>query len=244
MQYEFRGRTLQEAIRYATGRTHQVEAKQNRPTTHYIWRTRRDRRVRPEHADREGQIFAWNNPPPGGHPGEDNNCRCRAKSIEDPEKSQFYEAIRIIQAEIAVFAREGIWNDHIRRQYQDDIARAVRDLERAVQSGQLSWGDAARQASQYRNDAVERMRGRSTVVGDRVARALKPSVPSFDEVVERNRRKLVREGGLRDVPFDQLSVSEQDRILRRALERSGVDRAGVSNTLRRFSQAGRGAAGL
>ena len=53
--------------------------KQERPTTHYIWRTRRDGKVRPRHAEREGQIFAWDNPPPGGHPGEDYNCRCTAE---------------------------------------------------------------------------------------------------------------------------------------------------------------------
>ena len=53
--------------------------KQERPTTHYIWRTRRDGKVRSRHAEREGQIFAWDSPPPGGHTGEDYNCRCTAE---------------------------------------------------------------------------------------------------------------------------------------------------------------------
>lgn len=54
-------------------------------STHYIWRTQLDDKVRPEHAAREGRIFAWNNPPPGGHPGSEKNCRCVAVPVEGNE---------------------------------------------------------------------------------------------------------------------------------------------------------------
>jgi SPP1 gp7 family putative phage head morphogenesis protein len=47
-----------------------------RPTTHYVWRTVGDSRVRGSHATRNGQIFAWANPPEHGHPGHEPNCRC------------------------------------------------------------------------------------------------------------------------------------------------------------------------
>ena len=46
--------------------------------THYGWSTAQDRRVRPEHAAQEGQIFAWATPPNTGHPGEAIQCRCVA----------------------------------------------------------------------------------------------------------------------------------------------------------------------
>lgn len=36
--------------------------KQERPTNHYIWRTRGDDKVRSEHAANNGRIFAWNDP--------------------------------------------------------------------------------------------------------------------------------------------------------------------------------------
>lgn len=52
---------------------------QARPTTHYIWRTRGDDRVRPSHAANDGKIFAWDDPPRTGHPGEDYGCRCIAE---------------------------------------------------------------------------------------------------------------------------------------------------------------------
>ncbi len=71
-------------IKYGSGDCKRQEA---RTTTHYIWRTRQDDKVRPEHAANEGKIFAWDNPPPTGHPGEDYGCRCRAEpfNIEDEE---------------------------------------------------------------------------------------------------------------------------------------------------------------
>lgn len=53
--------------------------KQERPTTHYIWRTRDDEKVRPSHAANDGQIFAWDEPPATGNPGEDFGCRCTAE---------------------------------------------------------------------------------------------------------------------------------------------------------------------
>ncbi len=53
--------------------------------TKYIWRTRKDLKVRPKHWDREGIVFDWDKPPEGGHPGEDFGCRCWAEAFEYEE---------------------------------------------------------------------------------------------------------------------------------------------------------------
>lgn len=43
--------------------------------TEYIWRTMQDERVRPSHADKEGERYSWDDPPDDtGHPGEDFQC--------------------------------------------------------------------------------------------------------------------------------------------------------------------------
>ncbi|WNK00085.1 phage minor head protein [Thalassospiraceae bacterium LMO-JJ14] len=49
----------------------------------YIWRTRGDSKVRSAHAERDGKVFDWDNPPEGGHPGEAPNCRCLAEDVKD-----------------------------------------------------------------------------------------------------------------------------------------------------------------
>lgn len=47
----------------------------------YIWHTEQDSDVRSRHAIREGKTFSWENPPVGGHPGEDFGCRCWAENV-------------------------------------------------------------------------------------------------------------------------------------------------------------------
>lgn len=51
----------------------------------YIWRSQDDARVRPAHAENDDRVFAWANPPAGGHPGEAWNCRCMAEPVIDPQ---------------------------------------------------------------------------------------------------------------------------------------------------------------
>lgn len=48
--------------------------------THYFWRTSGDERVRDSHAAKEGNRYAWDDPPADtGHPGDDIMCRCTAE---------------------------------------------------------------------------------------------------------------------------------------------------------------------
>jgi Phage Mu protein F like protein len=63
------------------------------PTTHYVWRTRGDGKVRASHAANNGRIFAWDNPPPVGHPGEDFNCRCTAEPYVRGESEFAYQTL-------------------------------------------------------------------------------------------------------------------------------------------------------
>lgn len=45
--------------------------------TKYTWRTSLDDRVRETHAEKEGQVYEWADPPSDtGNPGEDIQCRC------------------------------------------------------------------------------------------------------------------------------------------------------------------------
>lgn len=46
--------------------------------SHYEWRGAMDARERPEHVALQGMVFAWDRPPPVGHPGEAIQCRCVA----------------------------------------------------------------------------------------------------------------------------------------------------------------------
>lgn len=47
----------------------------------YTWRSVQDSRVRPEHADLNGKVFSFDNPPSEGNPGTPVRCRCRAEAV-------------------------------------------------------------------------------------------------------------------------------------------------------------------
>lgn len=56
---------------------------ENLGVTHYVWRTSGDERVRDRHVELDGQRFAWDSPPPDGHPGNPVQCRCVAEAVLD-----------------------------------------------------------------------------------------------------------------------------------------------------------------
>ncbi|MCI5049111.1 MAG: minor capsid protein [Rickettsiales bacterium] len=62
------------------------EQQQAEGYTHYIWHTVGDNRTRSSHAANDGKVFAWNNPPETGHPGDDYNCRCWAEPYRVPSE--------------------------------------------------------------------------------------------------------------------------------------------------------------
>lgn len=56
---------------------------QNAGVTQYRWRGVLDRRERPAHRAREGQVYSWDSPPPDGNPGQPVQCRCHAEPVLD-----------------------------------------------------------------------------------------------------------------------------------------------------------------
>lgn len=94
--------------------------KQERPTTHYIWRTQGDENVRSSHAANNGQVFARDDPPATGHPGEDYGCRCTAEPY-DPEAA---ESFTISLHGVSDSSTAWDSRDFVRHYYQGD-ARGV-----------------------------------------------------------------------------------------------------------------------
>jgi len=66
--------------------------KQARDSDQYVWRARRDERVRRSHRMNDGRVFSWADAPATGHPGEGYNCRCEAVPyIAGESEFGFYE---------------------------------------------------------------------------------------------------------------------------------------------------------
>lgn len=81
----------------------------------YMWSTSGDERVRESHAEKDGQIFEYTNPPADtGHPGHDFNCRCVAIPVLDDvvsqgskkESSQTKEDVDLSVSEIIAYSQK------------------------------------------------------------------------------------------------------------------------------------------
>lgn len=88
--------------------------KQERPTTHYIWRTRDDEKVRSTHAANDGQVFAWDASPPTGHPGKDYGCRCTA----EPYYPESAESLSIVLQGVSDSEAAWGWEDFKKHYFQ------------------------------------------------------------------------------------------------------------------------------
>lgn len=105
IQYLRKGTAIDISLKVATN---------ERSTTHYIWRTSGDNKVRASHAANNGKIFAWDNPPEVGHPGEDYNCRCTAESYM-PEVNE--SSSQLVTSIVGEGLRRWAWYDFVLHYY-------------------------------------------------------------------------------------------------------------------------------
>jgi SPP1 gp7 family putative phage head morphogenesis protein len=73
-------------------------------TERYIWRSQDDAKVRDSHAEYDDQVFRWEEPPAGGHPGQAHNCRCFAEPIASGSRNDVVLAELALPAEAPVGA--------------------------------------------------------------------------------------------------------------------------------------------
>ena len=125
-----------------------LSIKEQPTTTHYIWRTRGDGQVRPSHAANDGRIFAWDNPPPTGHPGEDYGCRC----IAEPYYPEVDEYMKMVMTGIS--DASPAWRDNIGGDFQDHYRNGDGSPVRLRDTGHLR-----RVVDEYWRQVEERLLG-------------------------------------------------------------------------------------
>ena len=90
-EYKSSGYNLRRITRTETakfnGQLNQLR-QQQAGVTHFVWRDSADERVRPVHAERGGQTFAWADPPDGEIPGSPIQCRCYSEPVLTPQNRQ------------------------------------------------------------------------------------------------------------------------------------------------------------
>ncbi len=151
----------------------QQERQEKAGITKYVWTTSQDERVRPDHADLDGTVQAWDDPPivdqrtgRRGHPGFDFQCRCTAVPVLDDDVETGgappppEPVMQPTQAEIDL-ARRQAESDARRRQLEAEAdararAEAERQAREQVEADRLAREAAARQAADARAEQARR----------------------------------------------------------------------------------------
>lgn len=109
----------------------------------YIWRTAGDSKVRSSHAERDGKIFSWDNPPEGGHPGEDFGCRCTAEPVKVPvpkrkpdqkDCSKFAENLQLAKENVAKIEKELKEVKDLAKPIQDELDELNEEIRQTEES--------------------------------------------------------------------------------------------------------------
>lgn len=156
----------------------QQERQEKAGITRYVWTTSQDERVRPDHADLDGTVQAWDDPPivdqrtgRKAHPGGDYSCRCTAVPLLDDEAEAGgappppEPVMQPTQAEIDL-ARRQAESEARRRQLEAEadarIARARAEAERQALA-QVEADRLAREAAEHQALAVRTERAARVV---------------------------------------------------------------------------------
>lgn len=88
----------------------------------YMWSTAGDERVRDSHAEKDGQIFEYANPPADtGHPGYDVNCRCVQIAVfDETQEKQINEQLE--QQDISKAIAPEVFDFQVKEIAKDDVA--------------------------------------------------------------------------------------------------------------------------
>lgn len=90
--------------------------------TKYMWSTSGDERVRDSHAEKDGQVFEYANPPADtGNPGHGVNCRCVAIAVFDEvQEKQINEQLE--QQDISKAIAPEVFDFQVKEIAKDDVA--------------------------------------------------------------------------------------------------------------------------
>jgi len=155
---------------------------------------------------------------------------------ESTEQKLFQDTIRAFEAEIANVGAHLHFDSAARVTYAKEIQRISMELSSQAKSGAITWAEAAKQTNETRNAVMDIIRNRSTPVGMALAQRMKAEGKTLNELIARKTMQIHGKG----VNFNNLSVSEQNRIYAEIVKSAGRSNPRVTATMQNAGRAGRG----
>lgn len=154
-----------------------------------------------------------------------------------PDDQKLFEsAVAAMEAELANGGAHLIADSAAREVYTRHIKAIAEELRWEVNSGKITWAQAASKANQARNGIMEVIRGRSTPVGRAMAEQLKSEGRTLNELIA---RKVAQLYGPK-ANFNTLAAAEQNAVYAEIVASAAKSNPRVTATMRNLSRAGRG----
>ena len=150
------------------------------------------------------------------------------------DDNKFREAILALEVTGLNFANSWINDTGVRQQYIRQTQAMSQSLRDAVNSGAKSPAEAAKIASEMRNEIMDAARRKTSNLGLAGAKNMKPKGLAFDDLVKKYATKKYSK------PFDQLTKGQQDDVMMDIVNSAGRSNPKVNLKVRRVGAAARG----
>lgn len=162
----------------------------------YIWRSQDDARVRAAHAEHDDRVFAWANPPAGGHPGAAWNCRCTAEPVIDPQS--------IPEGAVCDILTGGRLSDVFPDADEDRLTQVAREIHLQIVTAQLN---SPERLAHFFGQVLQEVGQRMRLVESLDYRA--DRLGSIFSYFRRNPEEAVLYGRTADHPADQEAIANR-----------------------------------
>ncbi|WP_170607397.1 phage minor head protein [Ruegeria arenilitoris] len=173
----------------------------------YIWRSSDDDRVRSLHMQHDDQVFSWDSPPEGDHPGEGFNCRCFAEPVT--------EGINFPDGAVCDVINKTMLNDLFPNAAEERLQAIAREIDLQIVTGNLNSPERlAHFFGQVRQEVGPSIRLEENLNYRATA------LPQIFSYFRRNRAEAQLFGRTSDHPADQEAIA--NRVYANRIGNGGV----------------------
>jgi hypothetical protein len=187
-------------------------------------------------ANRCGPVGGDNNQPVVDFGTKALNATPTPGTCDSDDERLFEAAVDALKAEIANASFVLIWDPAVRARYEQLAKEYRAETIAQVRQGKLTWGEAAKDASELRNNVMELLRRRSSPIGRSWAEWMKPEGRTLNEMIA---RKTVASFGPQ-ADFTRLTPGQQEAVYAAIVESAGKSNKVVNIWMKRAGRAGRG----
>lgn len=150
------------------------------------------------------------------------------------DNNNYREAILALEVAGLNFANSWINDTRVRQEYIRRTQSMSQSLREAVSTGAKSPRQAAKIASEMRNEIMEAARQKTSSLGLAKAKNLKAKGLAFDDLVKKYANRKFSK------PFEQLTKGQQDEVLMDIVSSAGKANPKVNLRVKRLGAAARG----